>query len=156
MSSDSSSSCLSGADPGPLRFHTYADPSYLHPLLHQSSAPLCLHAYALSSTGASRVLSLLNNPWTAYQTAVDTAVPSFISFSLLNSFSVDPPLVIQRKDGPSDIQSGTGSKWRGLLMDSTVDRIRRAEGEVVEEELWDPTRLDPATTYRYGQKKCHN
>ncbi|GAA5876128.1 hypothetical protein JCM1840_002777 [Sporobolomyces johnsonii] len=131
-------------------------PQYLHPHLHRSSVPLCLHAYALSSAGAQRVLSLLLNPWTAYQTAVDTAVPSFISFGLLNSFSVEPPLIIQRKDGPSDIQSGIGSKWRGLLMDSTVERIRRASGEVVWEDVYDPAALDPATVFRYGtSRRCH-
>lgn len=149
------------------------DPSYLHPLLHRSTAPLCLHAYALTSRGASRVLSLLNNPWTAYSTAVDTAVPSFISFSqdptgallpsgrLLEAFTVDPPLIIQRKDGPSDIQEGVGSKWRGLLSDSTVERIKKSEGEWTDEDereasVWDERRaLDPATVYRYGAKKCH-
>ncbi|GAA5956648.1 hypothetical protein JCM21900_002325 [Sporobolomyces salmonicolor] len=131
-------------------------PQYLHPHLHRSSVPLCLHAYALSSAGAQRVLSLLLNPWTAYQTAVDTAVPSFISFGLLNAFSVEPPLIIQRKDGPSDIQLGIGSKWRGLLMDSTVERIRRANGEAVWEDVYDPAALDPATVFRYGTSRhCH-
>ncbi|ORY77601.1 hypothetical protein BCR35DRAFT_305355 [Leucosporidium creatinivorum] len=149
------------------------NPSYLHPLLHRSTAPLCLHAYALTQRGASRALSLLNNPWTAYSTAVDTAIPSFISFGqdstgslspngrLLEAFSVDPPLIIQRKDGPSDIQAGVGSKWRGFLSDSTVERIKRSEGEWTEEEereasVWDESRgLDPATTYRYGARRCH-
>ncbi|GAA6032944.1 hypothetical protein JCM8097_000059 [Rhodosporidiobolus ruineniae] len=131
-------------------------PQYLHPHLHRSTVPLCLHAYALSSLGATNALSLLLNPWTAYQTAVDTAVPSFISFGLLNSFSVEPPLIIQRKDGPSDIQDGIGSKWRGLLMDSTVERIRRAKGEEVWEDVYNETALDPATVFRYGNsKKCH-
>ncbi|BGP00693.1 hypothetical protein RTBOTA2_004952 [Rhodotorula toruloides] len=131
-------------------------PQYLHPHLHRSSIPLCLHAYALSSAGASHALSLLLNPWTAYQTAVDTAFPSFISFNLLNSFSVDPPLIIQRKDGPSDIQQGVGSKWRGLLMDSTVERIRRAKGLEVWEDMYDENNLDPATVFRYGTtRKCH-
>ncbi|GAA5865052.1 hypothetical protein JCM8547_007695 [Rhodosporidiobolus lusitaniae] len=131
-------------------------PQYLHPHLHRSTVPLCLHAYALSNSGASRVLSLLLNPWTAYQTAVDTAVPSFISFGALNSFSVEPPLIIQRKDGPSDIQAGIGSKWRGLLMDSTIERIRRANGEEVWEDVYDENALDPATVFRYGNsKKCH-
>ncbi|GAA6003047.1 glycosyltransferase family 25 protein [Rhodotorula paludigena] len=131
-------------------------PQYLHPHLHRSTVPLCLHAYALSAKGAQRALSLLLNPWTAYQTAVDTAVPSFISFKLLDSFSVDPPLIIQRKDGPSDIQQGIGSKWRGLLMDSTVERIRRAEGLEIWEDTYDEDNLDPATIFRYGtQKKCH-
>ncbi|GAA5988999.1 hypothetical protein JCM10908_006263 [Rhodotorula pacifica] len=130
-------------------------PQYLHPHLHRSSVPLCLHAYALSSTGASHVLSLLSDPWSAYQTAIDTAVPSFIQFGLLDSFSVEPPLVIQRKEGASDIQAGVGSKWRGLLMDSTVDRIRRAEGKEVIEPVYDEANLDSATVFRYGRGKCH-
>jgi hypothetical protein len=37
----------------------------------------------------------------------------------------------RRKDGPSDLQRGNGSKWRGLLRDSTVERIRRDRGEVL-------------------------
>lgn len=111
----------------------------------------------MTARGATRAIKLLNNPWSAYQTAVDTAIPSFIHFGLLSSFSVDPPLVIQRKDGPSDIQEGVGSVWRGILMDSTVDRIKRARGEVVEELVFDPENLDPGTTYRYGgkRKNCH-
>lgn len=56
--------------------------------------------------------------------------------------------MIQRKDGPSDIQAGIGSKWRGLLMDSTVDRIRRADGEKVVEPAYDEANLDPATVFR--------
>lgn len=74
---------------------------------------------------------------------------------------MEPPLIIQRKDGPSDIQKGVGSKWRGLLSDSTVERIKRAEGMWTEEEereasVWDEEApLDPATTYRYGARKCH-
>lgn len=125
-----------------------AEPQYLHPHLHKSSVPLCLHAYALSAAGAKRLLALLENPWSAYQTAVDTAVPSFVSFGLLNSFSVEPPLVIQRKDGPSDIQLGIGSKWRGLLMDSTADRVRRFDGLEVFEPVYDESNLDPATVFR--------
>lgn len=120
----------------------------MHPHLHKSSVPLCLHAYALSAAGASHLLSLLENPWSAYQTAVDTAVPSFIQFGLLNSFSIDPPLFIQRKDGPSDIQAGVGSKWRGLLMDSTADRVRKMEGLEVYESEYDEANLDPATLFR--------
>ncbi|KAK4049223.1 hypothetical protein OIO90_005512 [Microbotryomycetes sp. JL221] len=131
-------------------------PAYLHPSLHQSTAPLCLHGYAVTNQGAERILSLLNNPWSAYQTAVDTALPSFIQFGLVDSFSVEPPLIIQRKDGPSDIQSGIGSKWRGLLMDSTVDRIKMSDGQIVDEEVFDPDNLDPATVYRYGKKQQNN
>ncbi|KAM0748259.1 hypothetical protein T439DRAFT_304637 [Meredithblackwellia eburnea MCA 4105] len=130
-------------------------PQYLHPHLHASVVPLCLHAYALTNDGARHLLSLLENPWTAYQTAVDTAVPSFISFGIFKSFSVEPTLVVQRKDGPSDIQEGVGSIWHGLLMDSTVERIARSEGEeVVEEEFHEGRPVDPALVWRYGKRPC--
>lgn len=145
-------------------------PAYLHPLLHQSTAPMCLHAYALSSSGAQRLLNLLEDPWTAYQAPIDTAIPTLLAQDLITSFSVEPPLVIQRKDGPSDIHKGqgafsrsvgegvelmgwsAGSRWRGLLGDSTVDRIAMDEGKVVVEETWEGTRRDPANVFRY--KTC--
>ncbi|KAI5476547.1 hypothetical protein MNV49_007494 [Pseudohyphozyma bogoriensis] len=137
--------------------HELIKPQYLHPLLHETTQPMCLHGWAVSSLGARRLLSLLNNPWNAYTTAVDLAVPSFIRFDLLKSFSVEPPLIIQRKDGPSDLVEGNGSKWRGFLRDSTWDRIRRDMGEVVEEEQWDKKvkwwNRDPASVFR-EKLKC--
>lgn len=71
---------------------------------------------------------------------------------LINSFSVVPPLVVQRKDGPSDLQSGTGSRWRGLLRDSTVERIKRDEGSWTAdwEDRYDEATPDPATVVRCG------
>ncbi|KAL8283553.1 hypothetical protein RQP46_005656 [Phenoliferia psychrophenolica] len=128
--------------------HEQLQPQYLHPLLHKATAPKCLHGWAVSSRGASHLLSLLNSPWSAYATAVDVAVPSFIHDRLLRAFSVEPPLIIQRKDGPSDLQGGNGSKWRGLLRDSTWDRIWKDEGHEIVEEEWDSKHLDPATTFR--------
>lgn len=88
---------------------SHAGPAYLHPLLHESTSPMCLHAYAISASGAKRLLALLEDPWTAYQTPIDTAIPTLISQSLLTSFSIEPPLIIQRKDEPSDIHKGTGT-----------------------------------------------
>lgn len=129
------------------------EPQYLHPLLHKASAPKCLHGWAVSARGAEHLLSLLNSPWSAYSTAVDVAVPSFIHDRLLRAFSVEPPLIIQRKDGPSDLQGGNGSKWRGLLRDSTFDRIWKDEGHLVVEDVWDPKHLDPATTFREGKSE---
>jgi hypothetical protein len=112
---------------------------------------MCLHGYVLSLAGATRLLSLLNNPWTAYSTAVDLAVPSFISFGLLTSFSIDPPLINQRKDGISDISNGTGSRWKGYLRDSTWTRILRDEGQEVTEPEWVEDvkwwHRDPATVF---------
>ncbi|GAA5831581.1 hypothetical protein JCM3766R1_004941 [Sporobolomyces carnicolor] len=128
-------------------------PQYLHPLLHQSTGPMCLHAYALSLTGAKRIRSHLSSPWVAYQSAVDLALPTLIHYELINSFTVTPPLVVQRKDGKSDLRKGKGSKWRGLLRDSTWERVLRGRGEwsAEMEEKWEEEEdLDPATELRCG------
>lgn len=107
----------------------------------------------MSKLGLARLDSLLNDPWTAYSTAIDTALPTFIASSRVNSFSIEPPLVIQRKNGPSDIQPGVGSVWRGLLTDSTVERIWRDEGVEFTPDVFDEDNLDPATRFR-GRISC--
>ncbi|GAA5968542.1 hypothetical protein JCM8115_004210 [Rhodotorula mucilaginosa] len=136
----------------------FQQPQYLHPLLHRSTGPMCLHGYALTARGAHRLLSHMLDPWSAFSTAVDLVIPSLLHIQsrvrsrLLESFSVVPPLIVQRKDGPSDLQRGNGSKWRGLLRDSTVERIRRDRGEWnddwedkdEDEERW----VDPALKLR--------
>ncbi|GAA5946829.1 hypothetical protein JCM3765_002034 [Sporobolomyces pararoseus] len=129
-------------------------PQYLHPLLHQSTAPMCLHAYALSSAGVEKIYSHLSSPWIAYQSAIDLALPTLIHFNLINSFTVTPPLVVQRKDGKSDLRKGKGSKWRGLLRDSTWERVMKDQGQWDEEEWeerWEEEEeKDPATELRCG------
>jgi len=113
---------------------------------------MCLHAYALSLSGANRIFSHLSSPWLAYTSAVDLALPTLMHFNQINSFSIVPPLVIQRKDGPSDLQKGNGSKWRGVLRDSTHERVMRDEGIWHEgwEDKWDERNIDPATQLRCG------
>jgi hypothetical protein len=162
----------------------WTEPAYLHPNLHRSTAPLCSHAYALSSIGASHLLSLLNNPWTAFQTPIDTHLRNIISSSTpatssltsfdkpiwgqltdeqrnqerpFNSFSIEPPWIIQNKKSKSDIGEGSGSPWRGVLMDSTLERIERAKTgqmrskQIYDEELREQQR-DPAIRFRYREK----
>lgn len=109
---------------------------------------MCLHGYALSATGATKLLSSLLDPWTAFASAVDLAVPTYIEAHELNSFSLQPPLIIQRKDGPSDLQKGQGSKWRGLLRDSTVERIAVHEGVDYPERTLEQSLEDPANALR--------
>ena len=65
----------------------------------------------------------------AFQAAIDTTIPFLISQKAFNSFSLVPPIIIQLKDGPSDIQGGNGSEWRGVLADSTMERIWEDDGE---------------------------
>lgn len=110
---------------------------------------MCLHGYALSGNGAQQLLTDLLNPWTAFASAVDLAVPTFLAAHSMHSFSLQPPLIIQRKDGPSDLQAGSGSRWRGLLRDSTVERIQLSEGEEVREWVFDEAQMtDPANMFR--------
>ncbi|BGP57564.1 hypothetical protein JCM8202_002285 [Rhodotorula sphaerocarpa] len=148
-------------------------PQYLHPLVHRSTGPMCLHAYAVTNTGARRLLATMLDPWSAFSTAIDLVVPSLLHIQtalatlakrlnqtealvapppleLLKSFSIAPPLVVQRKDGPSDLQRGNGSRWRGLLRDSTVERIKRDQGSWTDEwdETYDERHPDPATVVR--------
>ncbi|ORY77595.1 hypothetical protein BCR35DRAFT_280062 [Leucosporidium creatinivorum] len=136
--------------------HEILSPWYLHPLLHPSVSPMCLHGWALSTLGARRLQAHLQNPWHAFSTAVDLVLPSLLYHHELppySTFSIQPPLIIQRKDGPSDLQKGSGSKWRGVLGDSTVERLKRDEGvwkgeEEVGEVWHEEGGVDPATAFR--------
>lgn len=70
----------------------------------------------------------------------------------INSFSIDPPLVVQRESGKSDVREeeegvrkGQG-KWSGVLVDSAWDRILRSRGDEVEARIpyeeWDIYRTE--------------
>lgn len=99
----------------------------MHPLLRISVSPLCLHAYALSSSGVNKLFPLLSDPWVAYQTPIDTAMPNLIRTKRVTSFSLQPPLVIQGKELKSDLRDDDDDTWRGVLMDSTEERVWREE-----------------------------
>ncbi|KAJ7232443.1 hypothetical protein B0H12DRAFT_1145362 [Mycena haematopus] len=88
----------------------------LSPTLHPSHAPLCTHAYALSTAGAKRLLQDLTYPPFAYSRAIDHALAWLVRSGRLNSFSVVPSVVVQRKIGKSDVMVGEGSGWRGHLV----------------------------------------
>lgn len=127
------------------------EPQFGHPHLHKSTKPLCFHGYAVSKSGSEKLLELYNDPWIAFQTPVDAYIPTFIKLGL-NSFSVEPSIINQSKILSSDIQSGTGSMWRGLLVDSVAKRILKSEGIIIDEK---PDRavgdiIDPSTVFRYG------
>lgn len=66
----------------------------------------------------------------------------------LRAFSLEPAMIIQSKDFSSDIQDGTGSVWKGLLADSTWDRIQRDEGAKVKQLTWSDVKGDPAIRVR--------
>ncbi|KAG0703436.1 hypothetical protein DFH29DRAFT_1042333 [Suillus ampliporus] len=87
--------------------------------IHPSYSPRCTHAYALSLSGARRLLQHLRHPPFAYSRALDQAFSWLIESGRLRAFSVVPSVVIQRKVLSSDIfpGSGVGSAWRERLVD---------------------------------------
>ncbi|SDA02888.1 BZ3501_MvSof-1269-A2-R1_Chr11g02779 [Microbotryum saponariae] len=125
-------------------------PMRLHPHIHASVMPMCLHGWAVSADGAQRLLSTFLDPWSAYSTAVDLVLPTMIRYHRIAAYSIQPPLIIQRKDGPSDLQEGSGSKWRGILRDSTVERLAKDDGTYEGMKPFDPANIDPGTKLRMG------
>ncbi|GAA5826125.1 hypothetical protein JCM11251_007174 [Rhodosporidiobolus azoricus] len=136
------------------------NPAYLHPYLHRSTSPVCLHSYALSQRGASRLLNLLHSsPWTAFSSPLDLQLAYLIrhlSTSSLSAFSLEPPLFTQRSDEEepgwtSDIRTKReeARKWTGVMRDSTVERIARKEGRELKRKKWEEEEF-----YRffYGEK----
>ncbi|KAF9221282.1 hypothetical protein BS17DRAFT_657135, partial [Gyrodon lividus] len=91
--------------------------SFAHMDVHPSFAPKCTHAYALSLSGARRLLQHLRYPPFAYSRALDQAYAWLIQSGRLRSYSVVPSVVMQRKTVSSDILPGMGSEWRESLQD---------------------------------------
>ncbi|RDB27273.1 Lsg locus putative protein 4 [Hypsizygus marmoreus] len=89
--------------------------------IHPSKSPLCTHAYAVSRTGARRILLHMRYPAFAYSRAVDRAMAWLIQSRRLKSFSIVPSIVVQRKVGKSDIMPEKGSKWKDDLFDGVYD-----------------------------------
>src|ERR1700728_950716 len=87
--------------PQPTDHDNIRSPSTTH--LHPSFAPKCTHAYALSHIGARRLLLHLLYPPFAYSRAFDQALSWLVSSRRLLSFSVVPSVVVQRKNGESDV-----------------------------------------------------
>ncbi|KAG2127143.1 uncharacterized protein EDB93DRAFT_1096785 [Suillus bovinus] len=87
--------------------------------IHPSYSPRCTHAYALSLSGARRLLQHLRYPPFAYSRALDQAFSWLIESGRLRAFSIVPSVVIQRKVLSSDIFPGSsvGSAWREHLVD---------------------------------------
>ena len=90
----------------------------LHTTLHPSFNPKCTHAYALSHSGARRLLLHLRYPPFSYSRALDQALSWLVQSGRLRAYSVIPSLVVQRKSGESDIMMGNqgmGSEWKEIL-----------------------------------------
>lgn len=85
--------------------------------LYVARKPKCTHAYALSRTGARRLLLHLRYPPFAYSRAIDQAISWLVESGRLKGFSIVPSLVIQRKVTESDVMpgKGMGSQWKDSL-----------------------------------------
>ena len=83
--------------------------------LHPSTSPKCTHAYVLSRRGARRLAIYLRHPPFAYSRAIDQAISWLVESGKLESYSVVPSVVVQRKVDDSDIFGGKGSSWRDNL-----------------------------------------
>ncbi|KAF8193500.1 hypothetical protein K438DRAFT_1828653 [Mycena galopus ATCC 62051] len=94
-------------------------------LLYPSHSPLCTHAYALSPAGTKRLLLHLMHPPFAYSRAIDHALAWLVRSGRLNSFSVVPSVVVQRKLGKSDVMQMAGkgkeSGWRDRLVHGVLE-----------------------------------
>ncbi|KAH7106681.1 hypothetical protein BKA62DRAFT_611293 [Auriculariales sp. MPI-PUGE-AT-0066] len=99
------------------------------PGVRPSYGPWCTHAYALSRDGARRVLTQLRYELFAFSRPVDNAYVHLVLNKRVKSFTFLPPLVVQMRDGVSDIW---GLDMTGLdvtkddLEDSTLERIALA------------------------------
>ncbi|KAF8060809.1 hypothetical protein FPV67DRAFT_1564120 [Lyophyllum atratum] len=95
--------------------------TFLVTQIHPSSNPLCTHAYALSRSGARRLLLHLRYPLFAYSRSIDKAISWLIQSGRLRSYSIVPSVVVQRKTGRSDIMAGKGSTWRASLLNGVFE-----------------------------------
>lgn len=98
--------------------------SSLEITLHPSFAPKCTHAYALSQSGAHRLLQYLLYPPFSYSRALDQALSWLIESDRLKAFSLVPSIVVQRKVDRSDIdggEHGLGSRWKDHLKHGILD-----------------------------------
>ncbi|TBU48740.1 hypothetical protein BD309DRAFT_949110 [Dichomitus squalens] len=100
------------------RYPAVGSSSFVETTVHPSFAPKCTHAYALSYTGAIRLLLHLLHPPFAYSRALDQAFSWLIQSSRLKAYSLVPSVVVQRRADKSDIdggQDGLGSRWQDHL-----------------------------------------
>lgn len=91
--------------------------------IHPSFAPKCTHAYAVSNSGATKLLQHLHHPPFAYSRALDQAYAWLVMSGRVESYSVVPSVVVQRKLTLSDVdggRAGMGSDWREGLVDGVL------------------------------------
>ncbi|CAG8610252.1 17686_t:CDS:2 [Funneliformis caledonium] len=97
---------------------------YKHPNLYVSTRPSCTHAYAISFIGAWVLLNELSN----IKEPIDVELVRLIEPGKINSFSIEPPLAAQWRDGnPSDVSANDTSYIPYYLKRSTLRYLRIVE-----------------------------
>ncbi|KAJ3536590.1 hypothetical protein NM688_g6816 [Phlebia brevispora] len=102
---------------------TISDARHRGTTLHPSFAPKCTHAYAVSRSGAVKLVQHLQHPPFAYSRALDQAFAWLVLSGRVKSYSLVPSLVVQRKVTASDVDagdSGVGSDWKDSLDDGIL------------------------------------
>ncbi|KIK52086.1 hypothetical protein GYMLUDRAFT_180534 [Collybiopsis luxurians FD-317 M1] len=100
--------CWSNESTYPAIHRTSSHFAPTHNSLHPSHSPRCTHAYALSPSGASRLVALLEYPPFAYSRAIDQAYAWLVMSGRINAYSVVPSVAVQVKTGIE----GNGDVWR--------------------------------------------
>jgi len=103
--------------------HSPLTSPYLIPLknlLYPSFQPRCLHAYALSPRGAVKFLTHLRHTQFAYGRSVDLATEWLVWEKRVKSFTVVPPVIIQRKVSKTDITLEGGAVWKEKLEEGVL------------------------------------
>lgn len=96
--------------------------------LHASSQPQLTHAYALSRTGARRLLLHLQYPPFAFSRAIDQAIAWLIETNRIKSYTTVPALIAQRRVSNSDITEGIGFWQKDKLVSSVFDDEKAKDG----------------------------
>jgi len=95
---------------------------YNHPNLYVSTRPSCTHAYAVSFNGARVLLRELSN----IKGPIDVMLVNLIEpGKVIKSFSVEPPLAAQWRDGiPSDVSPNDKNYIPHYLKNSTLNYLK--------------------------------
>ncbi|KAF5385641.1 hypothetical protein D9757_005489 [Collybiopsis confluens] len=101
--------------------------------IHPSHSPRCTHAYALSNSGASRLIAHLEYPPFAYSRAIDQAYAWLVMSERIKAYSVVGSVIVQVKTGVG----GNGDVWH-------------SEGVGEKVSTWNEELLEPAMGASYN------
>ncbi|KAI8870567.1 hypothetical protein GQ42DRAFT_14416 [Ramicandelaber brevisporus] len=114
-----------------------SSPTIGSPHLHVARFPMCTTAYGISKNGMNKVLYYIGTPASHKRTGVtrggfvgrlDTALATLNERKLINGYSIEPPLVVKRRDTPAS-NDWAIENWKPELLKvsklelSTVDRL---------------------------------